>query len=201
MLRGFNSAGGGALLFANPHNGYFGGQLPYELHVHSNEGWDFSGCNIVGAITPGARVKALEEALSDLEREFGTWRVAWGERTRLQRYDESKGETYNDRRPSLAVAGGPGITGEVLNFGVAPAQPGRRRRYGNLGASYVAVIEFARGGVRARSVNVFGQSAHPESKHYFDQAPLFANGEFKPAWFTLADIKGNLERAYYPGEK
>jgi hypothetical protein len=34
-----------------------------------------------------------------------------------------------------------------------------------------------------------------------DQSPLYARGEFKPAWLELEDIKANLESAYHPGEE
>ena len=34
---------------------------------------------------------ALKEVVNVLQRDFGTWKVAWGEITRLQRIDESKG--------------------------------------------------------------------------------------------------------------
>ena len=55
--------------------------------------------------------------------------------------------------------------------------------------------------VRALSITPFGQSGDPGSKHFFDQAPLFAQGKFKPAWFSMEDIRANLERSYQPGDE
>jgi acyl-homoserine-lactone acylase len=49
-------------------------------------------------------------------------------------------------------------------------------------------------------VHTMGASGHASSKHFFDQAPLYARGQFRPAWFTLEEIKANLERQYNPGK-
>lgn len=77
---------------------------------------------------------------------------------------------------------------------------GQKRRYGRAGGTYISVVEFAPN-VRALSVHVFGSSADPKNRHYMDQSPLYARGEFKPAWLALDEIKANLESAYRPGEE
>lgn len=146
------------------------------------------------------RIKALEEAMSQLEKDWGSWRVAWGEINRLQRI-QSGGEleTFSDAKPSLPIAGAAGPLGVVNNFYTRP-EKGQKRRYGVAGTSFVSVVEFGPK-VQARSLLVFGQNADPASPHHFDQAQLYSKREFKPAWFRLEEIKANSKNVYHPGEK
>ncbi len=79
----------------------------------------------------------------------------------------------------------------TLNPNHGPSVDGRIRC--NIGSSYRMVIEFSDRGVRAESTLPYGASGDPASPHYSDQSPLHGAGFYKPAWFTEADVRANLE--------
>ena len=147
-----------------------------------------------GGIPPAA---ALDSALGELERDFGTWRVAWGVVNRLQRWDDFDDRGPAGSRASLALPAVDPSLGAVFTDWPA-ARDDEQRRYGVGGGSYVSVVEFGPE-VRALAVHAFGASGDPDSPHFFDQAHLYARKQFRPAWFTMTDILANLERSYRPG--
>ncbi|MGE0554482.1 MAG: penicillin acylase family protein [Gemmatimonadales bacterium] len=150
--------------------------------------------------TTWGRVGGLERARAALIERHGSVDVPLGEFLRLQRPRERNGESYRDDRPSLPV---PTLEGTAVGtiFSVWSQRPeGAKHNYAVGGSAYVNVIEFGPR-IRALSIVPFGQSGDPDSPHFFDQAPLFAQGKFKQAFFTMDEIKANLERSYRPGRE
>jgi acyl-homoserine-lactone acylase len=88
--------------------------------------------------------------------------------------------------------------GSLASFGAGPT-PGTKKWYGTNGNSFVAVVEFGQR-VRARAVTAGGESGHPESPHFNDQALRYASGALREIYFYPEQLKGHVERVYRPGE-
>jgi acyl-homoserine-lactone acylase len=148
--------------------------------------------------TPKQKLKALADASDQLERDFGHWGVAWGEINRFQRLTGDIVQPFSDERPSIPVPFTSSRWGSLASFG-AKAYPGTKRWYGTSGNSFVAVIDFGPR-VRARAITAGGESGHPDSPHFNDEAERYTTGNFREVYFWPDQLKGHTERAYRPGK-
>ena len=148
--------------------------------------------------SPQEKTSALAEALDDLTRDFGTWKMPWGDINRFQRLTGRIEESYDDQKASLPVAFTSSAWGSLASF-KAQAYPGTKKRYGTVGNSFVAVVDFGPR-IVARSVVTGGQSSRPGLTHFTDQADLYCNGRFKEVRFYPEDVKAHAEKTYRPGE-
>jgi acyl-homoserine-lactone acylase len=145
---------------------------------------------------------SLAGALDVLEREFGTWKVAWRDVFRHQRSANGDAVAWDDERASFETSANHGRYGIMFNMSGA-AYDGVRgsvKRRMTFGNSFVSIVEFTASGPVARSIVAYGNSMRPGSPHYDDQAEMFARGLMKPVFFRMEDILANLEVQYRPGE-
>jgi len=53
--------------------------------------------------------------------------------------------------------------------------------------------------VRARAVTAGGESGHPDSPHFNDEAVRYAAGSLRDVYFYRSQLQGHTEREYHPG--
>ena len=146
----------------------------------------------------GPKLRALAAATERLTREFGSWRTPWGEVNRFQRLTSDIVPRFSDEAASIPVGFTSGAWGSLASFGARP-YPGTRRWYGTSGNSFVAVVEFGER-VSARAVTAGGESGHPRSPHFNDQAERYATGNLREVYFYPDQLRGHTERIYRPGD-
>src|SRR5205807_2695685 len=56
-----------------------------------------------------------------------------------------------------------------------------------------------RGAVHAKAVTAGGESGHPDSPHFNDEAARYAAGNLRDVYFYRSQLKGHTEREYHPG--
>lgn len=69
------------------------------------------------------------------------------------------------------------------------------------GDGYIQMNRYSPTGAEVLSINAYGASAHPESKHYNDQMKMFCSEQFKKMTFDWESIKKSAEFIYHPGER
>jgi acyl-homoserine lactone acylase PvdQ len=142
-------------------------------------------------------LETLAAASDKLAADFGTWKTPWGDINRFQRLTGDIVQPFNDAGPSIPVPFTSANYGSLASFG-ARAYPGTKKWYGTSGNSFVAVVEFG-DRVRAKAVTAGGESGHPSSKHFNDEAGRYASGSLRDVYFYPDQLKGHIEREYHPG--
>ena len=148
--------------------------------------------------TAQQKLKALETASDRLTQDFGSWRTPWSEINRYQRLNGDITQKFTDAGPSIGVPFTSAQWGSLAAFG-AHRYPGTKKYYGTKGNGFVAVVEFGPT-VHAYAVTAGGESGHPQSKHFGDQAERYAQGNLREVYFYPEQLKGHVERAYHPGD-
>lgn len=145
------------------------------------------------------RLDIFINAISEVEDRMGSWNTPWGEVNRFQRVDGAIDLQFDDEAPSIPVGMTTGRWGALAAYGMRSSQD-TDKIYGTRGNSFVAVVEFGNK-VKAKTILAGGQSSDPNSPHFYDQAEMYANKEFKEVAYYLEDVKARAEETYKPGER
>jgi acyl-homoserine lactone acylase PvdQ len=144
------------------------------------------------------QLEALSNASDKLAADFGTWKTPWGDINRFQRLTGDIVQPFNDAAPSIPVGFTSSYWGSLASFG-ARTYPGTKKWYGTSGNSFVAVVEFGEK-VHALAVTAGGESGHPTSPHFNDEANRYSTGALREVYFYRSQLEGHVERQYHPGD-
>lgn len=178
---------------------HYYGTMSYSKAVRP-EG--LSGMELVeywGTASPDSeKLDLFQETLDGLTRDFGTWKMPWGEVNRYQRLNGDIYQPFDDTKPSIPVGFASGTWGALAAYG-ARYDNDTKKIYGTRGNSFVAVVEFG-DKVMAKTMLAGGQSGNPDSPHFNDQAQRYADMEFKDAAYYKEDVLERAQRTYRPGQ-
>jgi acyl-homoserine lactone acylase PvdQ len=140
--------------------------------------------------------QALRAVMKELESDFGTWRVAWGDLNRFQRISNQDVLKMDDIQPSIPVPFTSSAWGQLPSYTSRSIQ-GTKKWYGVNGNSFIAAVEFGPK-IKAYSLLAGGQNGSPSSPHFFDQGKMYADGQFKEVYFYKTDVLKHAVSSYHP---
>ena len=127
-------------------------------------------------------IGAIAHAENHCQKYFGKKHIPLGQ---LQRH--SRGSV------NLPVSGGPDV---MAALSASQQKDGTLRA--RAGDSYIELVRFSEAGVEIESVHAFGASAKPNSPHYTDQMPMFAQKKWRQIESDLTTIRQTATRIYSP---
>ncbi len=144
-------------------------------------------------------LKPLSESISYLFDTYGTWKMPWGKINRMQRLSGDLIQKPDDQKSSIAIPFASASWGMLPSYNSRRFE-GTKNRYGVSGNSFICVVEFGTR-IKAKSLLAGGNSGDPESPHFWDQARMYADGNFKEVLFYKEDVEKQVKKRYRPGEK
>lgn len=147
---------------------------------------------------PNDLLLPLYATIMELQQKFGKWQLPLGEINRFQRISPEIDLHFDDNLPSIPVGYVTSLWGMLPAYVSFPF-PNTLKRYGLHGNSFICAVEFGPR-IKAKSLLAGGESGHPESKHFKDQAEMYARGQFKDVLYYREDVEKNAEKTYHPGQ-
>ena len=176
---------------------FWGDVLQHRFGPEARNAGIYLSDYICAKVPPEALLQSLAEASDKLRADLGTWKTPWGDINRFQRLTGDIVQPFTDAGPSIPVGFTSSFWGSLAAFG-AHAYPGTKKWYGTLGNSFVAVVEFGPK-IHARAITAGGESGHPASPHFNDEAVRYSTGDLRGVYFYREQLKGHTEREYHPG--
>jgi acyl-homoserine-lactone acylase len=135
-------------------------------------------------LTEAEAVELIQYVHDFLQKHYGRLNVTLGEFQRLKRGDQD-----------WPQAGMPDVLAAVMSEPMGESQ-----RKMNSGDAYIGFVKFPKDGglPLIETVNTFGASSHPESKHFADQRELYQAQKTKRMTLDKAEVLKNAERIYQP---
>ena len=132
-----------------------------------------------GFAEPAKAAAILDSVAGQVEKDYGTLRVPWGEVLRFRRGNID-----------LPGNGAPSQLGAIRTVGLGSFLNGKTQ--GVTGDTYFAVIEFSTP-VHAEALLSYGNWSKTGSPHVEDQLRLMSKKQMRPVWRDRNDIEANLE--------
>ncbi len=133
-------------------------------------------------------LEAFRLSVNYLHKYHGRIDPTWGAVNRLKRGDVN-----------IPISGAPDVLRAIYPLAVRPDG----QLHANAGDTWIGLVEWDKDGNQsAEIIHQFGSATiRRKSKHYADQAPIFAAQKWRKAHITRADVEAAATERYHPTDK
>ena len=136
-------------------------------------------------------IALLQETVAELKETYGAAAVPWGEIHVVGRGDKffpTQGADFGGGKDKK------NFSETVFDISSRETPKGSGKYVARSGSSTLMISFLHEDGIESYSVVAWGQSGHPDSPHYVDQAEkLYSERKMKPTWFKKEYLLNNLE--------